>query len=83
MAITAIATPKRRGRKPGPGLSIVPRGYFLDSNAIKTANRMSNRLVTFSALINVALHRCPTRPYQTGLAFPYEYERIMFSGGPS
>ena len=43
---------------------MVPKGYFIDSNPIKTANGMNNRQVTFSALINVALHKCPRKPYQ-------------------
>lgn len=59
IAITAMAKPKSRGKNPGPGLSMVPRGNFIDSNSIKTASRMSNRLVIFSAMINIALHKCP------------------------
>src|SRR5512133_2725449 len=51
MAIAAMAMARRRGRKPGPGLSREPRGYFLDSNPTKAANAMNSRLATFSAWI--------------------------------
>jgi hypothetical protein len=50
--ITAIAMLKRSGRKAGPGLSMVPRGYFLDSKRTKRAKRTNTRLVTFSVRVN-------------------------------
>jgi len=50
--ITKIAIPRSNGKKPGPGLSMVPIEYFLDSKRRKAPNRMNKMLLIFSDVIN-------------------------------
>jgi len=49
--INPMAIPKSKGKKPGPGLSMVPIEYFLDSNMRKAPNRTNKILLIFLDVI--------------------------------
>jgi hypothetical protein len=55
--ISTIAIPRRNGKNPGPGLSMAPIEYFLDSKMRKAPNTTNKTLLIFSETMDLVPQR--------------------------